>query len=101
MKKLFSKFNPNWIAAFLLLGAFIVSAVRFYSVSRSLDGGSEENSSKVIRVTHWQLEPGFREALQWAIDEYNQLPEVKAAGITVMQTPIAERVYRAYPRAVI
>ncbi|WP_269522651.1 extracellular solute-binding protein [Coraliomargarita parva] len=95
MKKLLSKFSPNWIAAFLLLGAFVVSAVRFYTVSRTTSG-SGEVSGKVIRVAHWQLEPGFREALQWAMDEYNNLPEVKEAGVSVMQTPIAERVYNQF-----
>lgn len=93
MSKLSSKFNANWIAAFLLVGAFAFSAIRFYMVSQEIGGGSGEGGAKVIRVAHWQLEPGFREAMQWAIDEYNALPEVKEAGVTVMQTPIAERVY--------
>ncbi len=96
MKNIFSKFNSNWIAACILLGAFAFSAVRFYHVSGQSGGGDGEGGSNVIRVTHWQLEPGFREALQWAIDEYNQLPKVRESGITVMQAPIAERVYQQF-----
>jgi ABC-type glycerol-3-phosphate transport system substrate-binding protein len=96
MKKVLSKFNTNWLALALLIGAFGVSAVRFYIVSGSLESGEEGVGSGIIRVAHWQLEPGFREALQWAIDEYNALPEVQAAGITVMQSPIAEKVYNQF-----
>ncbi len=96
MKKVFSKFNPNWIAVFILVGAFVVSAVRFYNVSGSVGSGEDGEGASVIRVAHWQLEPGFREAMQWVIDEYNNLPQVKEAGVTVMQTPISERVYQQF-----
>jgi len=94
MKKTALKFNSNWIACGLLLGAFVVSAIRFWMVSRDL--GEGEARGEIIRVAHWQLEPGFREALQWAIDEYNALPRVKAAGVVVEQTAIAERFYNQF-----
>ena len=79
MKEIFSKFNVNWIAVFILLGAFILSAVRFSLLeTSSLD--EWEDGAKVIRVAHSQLEPGFREALELVMGEYNQLPHVQEAG---------------------
>ncbi|WPJ96465.1 extracellular solute-binding protein [Coraliomargarita algicola] len=96
MKNIFSKFNTNWLAIALLFGAFIVSAVRFYIVSGQTGDGGAEGGARVIRVAHWQLEPGFREALEWVMEEYNALPEVQAAGVTVMQSPIAEKVYNQF-----
>ncbi|WPJ96079.1 ABC transporter substrate-binding protein [Coraliomargarita algicola] len=94
MKNILSKFNTNWIAIALLLGTFIVSVVRFYHISGGGSGSVED--SNVIRVVHWQLEPGFRESLQWAIDEYNELPHVKAEGIRVEQSPISQAVYNQF-----
>jgi len=94
MKNIFSKFNTNWIAIALLSGTFAVSAVRFYQISGGGLGSIDD--SNVIRVVHWQLEPGFRESLQWAIDQYNELPEVKAEGIHVEQSPISQTVYNQF-----
>ncbi len=90
------KFNPNWIAVFLLVGAFVVSAVRFYIVSEELSQENGSEGPQLIRLTHWQLEPGFREAMQWAIDEYNNQPKVKEAGVQVVQMPIPERTYNQF-----
>ncbi len=89
------RINTNWIAAGILLGAFVISAVRYYLISGSTSDLSEDGGS-VIRVSHWQLEPGFREALQWAIDEYNDLPHVKQSGIQVVQMPITGKVYNQF-----
>lgn len=95
MKEIFSKFNINWIAVFILLGAFILSAVRFSLLeTSSLD--EWEDGAKVIRVAHSQLEPGFREALELVMGEYNQLPHVQEAGVRVEQNAISERVYAQF-----
>ncbi|GHC01358.1 hypothetical protein [Cerasicoccus arenae] len=89
------KINWNYIALGLLLAAYLASAVRFFVLQRTLgDGG--ENGQRIIRVAHWQLEPGYREALGKVIDDYNALPRVKEANVTVMQTPITERVYSQF-----
>jgi ABC-type glycerol-3-phosphate transport system substrate-binding protein len=98
MSKPSLKFNPNWLAFFFLFVVFIVSAIRFYVITREPSSGDGGASSRghYIRVAHWQLEPGFRDAMQWAIDEYNQLPQVKEAGIIVEQIPISERVYAQF-----
>lgn len=80
---------------FVLLGAFIVSAVRFSQLETS-SGDTMSSETKVIRVAHWQLEPGFREALDLVMTEYNQLPHVQEAGVRVEQNPISERVYAQF-----
>ncbi|MBT62733.1 MAG: hypothetical protein CML13_05925 [Puniceicoccaceae bacterium] len=96
MKSVFSKFNTNWLAVALLCAAFIYSAFRFYATTQELAQGTGEDEQKILRITHWQLEPGFREALEWVIDEYNALPEVKAAKVRVMQAPVPQRVYNQF-----
>ncbi len=90
------KFNSNWLAVGLLCIAFIYSAFRFYATSQELAQGSGEGGQKILRITHWQLEPGFREALQWVIDEYNALPKVKAAKVRIIQAPVPQRVYNQF-----
>lgn len=92
------RFNTNFIAAGLLAGAYIASAIHFFIVSAETapDSHEENTGARTVRVTHWQLEPGFREGLQWAIDQYNELPHVKEAGVEVLQLPISERVYRQF-----
>ena len=47
---------------------------------------------KVIRLCHWQLETGFREAFNWAIAEYEKIhPDVK-----IIQLPISGQVYKQF-----
>lgn len=96
MKALFSKLNTNWIAIGLLCGAFIYSAFRFYATTQELSSGTGEDSQRIIRITHWQLEPGFREALDWVIQQYEALPEVKAANVRIIQAPVPQRVYNQF-----
>ncbi len=96
MKALFQKFSTNWIAVGLLCSAFIYSAFRFYATTQELSQGSGEDGQKIIRITHWQLEPGFREALDWVIEEYNARPEVKAAHVRIIQAPVPQRVYNQF-----
>lgn len=90
------KFKLSYISVFLLVLAYIFSAGRFLAISIGGNSGEEEGSGKTILVAHWQLEPGFREGLQWAIDQYNELPHVKAAGVEVEQTGITEKVYAQF-----
>ncbi|WP_309380911.1 extracellular solute-binding protein [Cerasicoccus frondis] len=86
-------FNWNWVALGVLLIAYIFSAGRFFLFSMRNKEGEE---SKVVRIAHWQLEPGYREALDWAMTQYNNLPHVKEAGITVVQMPMPTRVYTQF-----
>lgn len=78
-------FDTSWIGMGLLLVAFVVSAV----VATINTLRIERPSKTVIRIAHWQLERGYREAMQKVIDEYEKLhPDV-----TVEQMPVTERVY--------
>lgn len=87
------RFNWNWIALGILIIAYIFSAGRFLILSAKNESNDDQ---KIIRVAHWQLEPGYREAIDWAIAEYEQLPHVKEAGIKVEQIPLPTRVYNQF-----
>ncbi|WP_309380795.1 hypothetical protein [Cerasicoccus frondis] len=86
-------FNWNRIALGILLLAYVFSAGRFFLYKLKNQEGEE---GKVVRIAHWQLEPGYREALDWAMDEYCRLPHVKEAGIKVVQMPMPTRVYNQF-----
>ena len=91
------KFNPNWIGLALMLGTFGFSAVRFAHISIGMAQEADPDSGKrVIRVLHWQLEPGYREALDMAIDAYNQLPHVRENNVEVRQLAVTGRVYTQF-----
>ncbi len=97
MSKRRAKFDTRWISAGILLVAFIYSAVRFFIVSHQLNSvESDDSGQKTIRIAHWLLEPGVSESLQWAIDEYEQLPHVKAANVKIIQVPISERFFNQF-----
>lgn len=89
------KFNTNYISLGILLAAFFYSAFRFISFSASTSEAVDTGYKDVV-ITHWQLEPGFREAMDWAIDEYNALAHVKEANVKVRQLAITERVYNQF-----
>lgn len=75
----------NYIGVALLVLAFCVSLV--VSVINTLR--VERPSNTVIRISHWQLERGYREAMQKIIDEYEALHP----GVEIEQMGVAERVY--------
>lgn len=85
----------NVIALILVVGGFVYSAFHVIRTQHfgSMEGVEERN---VLRLAHWQLEPGFREGLQWAIDRYHELPHVQESGIRVRQTPIPEKIYNQF-----
>ncbi|GHC02686.1 ABC transporter substrate-binding protein [Cerasicoccus arenae] len=85
----------NYVAISLLVFAYLLSAGRFLRISLT-GGDGEDADSKVIRIAHWQLEPGYREALDWAMSEYMKLPKVQEAGIRVEQVPINQRIYNQF-----
>lgn len=90
MKKI--HLHPNFIGLAILTVSFFVSLYIVLKQTGTLDqlAGREQ---RTVRFLHWQLEPGFREALQAVIDEYNALPHVKAAGYRVQQIAISEKFY--------
>ncbi len=91
-------FNKNWIAVGILVSLYVISVFRFGVISTRLESASpgDTEGPKLIRVAHWQLEPGFREALQAVIDEYNALPRVKAARVEIVQADIPEKVFNQF-----
>jgi raffinose/stachyose/melibiose transport system substrate-binding protein len=83
----FGIINPNWIALVFLSIAFGVSLIKVMAVAWTRH--KEESVKKVIHIAHWQLEPGFRDAMQHAIQQYEKLhPTVK-----IEQMPMSSRVY--------
>ena len=92
------KVNLNFVALGLLVIAFSGSAIRYALVSATMQSSEdlEAGGKKIIRFSHWQLEPGYRDGLQWAIDEYNNLPHVKEADVEVMQIPLSDKIYKQF-----
>jgi len=90
-------FKPIYLSVMLLAAGYAYSVYHYVQVRAELAGrDSEERDERVVVVTHWQLEPGFEAAMQWAIDTYNALPRVQEAGVRVRQLPITEKVYNQF-----
>ena len=83
--------NVNMVGVVLVAGAFVYSLFDITFKERDLE--RPVSSKDVVRFLHWQLEPGFREALDAVIDDYNRLPHVVEAGYRVEQMAISEKVY--------
>lgn len=91
----FPKIHPNALGLIILVGSFFVSlwVVMRETGTLARIGGQE---IRVVRFLHWQLEPGFREALEAVIEEYNNLPHVREAGYSVRQVAISEKFYSQF-----
>lgn len=90
------KLPLNYLGIVLLLIVFGLSLAQV--LSNSFNAGefnkfSGEDGVKIIRVAHWQLEPGYRQAMDKMIEAYNALPHVKEANVRVVQVPVTEKVY--------
>jgi raffinose/stachyose/melibiose transport system substrate-binding protein len=89
------KLPLNYIGVFLLLVVFGLSLAQV--LSNSFKAGEitafGSGGKKIIRIAHWQLEPGYRVAMNKMIASYNELPRVKEANIQVQQVPVTEKVY--------
>ncbi len=89
------KLPLNYIGVFLLLVVFGLSLAQV--LSNSFNAGEitafGKGGKKIIRIAHWQLEPGYRDAMDQMIANYNALPKVKEANIEVQQVPVTEKVY--------
>ena len=77
--------NVNLLGVALLLGTVGTSLYRVTSIHRTLF----DPSVTTIRIAHWQLETGYRNAMDVVIAEYEKLhPNVR-----VIQMPVTEKVY--------
>ncbi|HEV7300064.1 MAG TPA: extracellular solute-binding protein [Tepidisphaeraceae bacterium] len=78
--------NSTVVGVTVLSVAMIASLIQVIRGNRELSGS---DGRTVLRVCHWQLEDGFRAALQGVIDDYEKLhPDVR-----IVQMPITEKVY--------
>ncbi len=87
------KFFQTYVGVAILLASIIYAMVRVaYN-----EATYKAPDVTTIRICHWQLEAGFRDALQELIDEYEQL-HLKRTGkkIRVMQLPVSERGYSQF-----
>jgi len=82
------RFNGNVVGIVFLIVAFSVSLV--ISVKNTMS--VERPTKPVLRIAHWQLEAGYRDAMQAVIDDYKKLhPE-----IDVVQMPVTEILYKQW-----
>lgn len=83
----------NYIGVGILLVAYLIA------VANTLRIRSEEmdTSVPVIRICHWQLELGVRDAIDTLARDYEkQFYERTGKRVRVIQNPIPERAYRQY-----
>jgi raffinose/stachyose/melibiose transport system substrate-binding protein len=90
-----SRLNPNYLGLVILLAAYFISMVDILRPAKG-PGDRVVDPRNVVHVLHWQLEPGFREALDAVIMDYNDLPHVRQAGYMVRQMAVTERVYSQF-----
>ena len=81
--------SANMVGVVLLVAAFVASMVRVFSVQKELF----DPDVVTLRISHWQLETGYREALDDVIAMYEKLQAAKGNKVRVLQMPVGERVY--------
>jgi raffinose/stachyose/melibiose transport system substrate-binding protein len=87
----------GWNAVGLVL-LVVTLGISLFQVSRT-EQQLYTNDVSVVRVAHWQLELGYRQALQKLMDDYNALQaerfkrgEIKKR-VQVIQLPVSEKTY--------
>lgn len=82
--------NINMVGVLLVLVAFGISMKRVFSIREQLEG---TDGTTIIRISHWQLELGYRDALQHVINMYQEEQAKLGRKVRVLQMPVTERVY--------
>lgn len=82
--------NTSMLGVALLVAAIAVSLTRVLVIRDKLFA----TDKVIIRVAHWQLEMGFRDALQAVIDRYNELHAKD--NVMVVQMAVTEKVYKQW-----
>ena len=82
--------NVNMIGVLLVGAAFIVSMYRVSQIGQQL---SEADGTTILRISHWQLELGYRDALDDVIKIYEKEQAAKGSKVRVLQMPVTEKVY--------
>lgn len=76
----------QWFAVLVVVGAFVWSAAVIWHTRRK---EKPPGTEIVLRIGHWQLEAGVRQALNEMAAEYHRLHP----NVTVVQEPIPEATY--------
>ena len=82
--------NFNMIGVLLVVVAFIVSMYRVSQIGMQL---SEADGTTILRISHWQLELGYRGSMNDVIKIYEQEQAAKGKKVKVLQMPVTEKVY--------
>ena len=83
----------NYVAVVVLVVSFSVSLWRVYQVQQV----EQDKDVATIRVVHWQLEAGFREAFDDIARRFEKVYlEETGQRVRVVQNAISERVYKQY-----
>ena len=83
------------IGGLLALGFYIISCVmvsRNNAVAREAEKNTD-SKVKTITIAHWQLEDGFREAIDYAIKEFEKLKAEQGEQVKVIQSTVPIRGY--------
>lgn len=71
-------------ALMLLIAVYVASCIVVAGNYLRGRGGTGEQKKKVLRMAHWQLEPGIQKAVNWAISEYQKVrPDVEIRQILI------------------
>lgn len=74
----------NYPALLLLVIVYLISCAVVFSNYMRGRGREGETKKTVLRLAHWQLEPGIRSAVDWLIDEYQKdHPDVEIKQILI------------------
>ncbi len=88
-KKWTKWFNVNMLGLLLLVGALGFSLHRIYAVRQELF----DPDVTILRISHWQLELGYRDSMDKIIKEYEALWAAKGKKVRILQMPVTETVY--------
>ena len=90
----------NAVGIAILIGAVGVSLISLLSLrSERYDA---TGNKKVVRILHWQLELGFRQAMQKVLDQYNAMKAKEyaegkiPAPVEIVQMGVTEKVYAQF-----
>ncbi len=81
-----------WILSGLIAAVFALCTA--HAIRVSLRSGETDDQRKVIRIGHYLLHSGVRDALQEVIDAY----ERKNPDVRLVQVPVPERIYLQFLR---
>lgn len=88
--------KPTSLVGIALLGCLYAWSALYVARQHRRGNCGPEDGVRLVRMVHWQLEPGFREALDKAIADYHALPEVRARGTRIEPIGLPLRSYSQF-----